>query len=305
VGDFNGDTDPDLAVTNLVSNSVSVLQGGAGASFSAPTTFATGAGPRSIVVADFNGDLAPDLATANGNSNDVSVLFNRGVSNQPPIAVADAYTHFGSDTPLVVAAPGVLGNDTDANGNLLTAALVFGPSQGALTLNSNGSFVYQPNEDFAGIDSFAYKANDGTADSNLATVTITVRAGCNGLLATLAGTSGPEALTGTAGADVLAGLGGNDTLLGIGANDTLCGGSGNDSLNGGAGNDRLDGGSGNDSLLGGIGNDTLFGRGGADTLSGGDGADALSGGPGSPDSCLGGAGMDTLLLGHGCEIANP
>ena len=47
---------------------------------------------------------------------------------------------------------------------------------GTLTLNANGSFTYTPAANYNGTDSFTYKANDGTADSNVATVTITVTA---------------------------------------------------------------------------------------------------------------------------------
>jgi hypothetical protein len=56
----------------------------------------------------------------------------------------------------------------------LTAILVDNPTNGILTLNSDGSFTYEPNLNFFGTDSFTYLANDGTADSDLATVTITV-----------------------------------------------------------------------------------------------------------------------------------
>src|SRR5207302_1492981 len=78
------------------------------------------------------------------------------------------------DTPLNVAAKGVLANDTDVDGDVLSAVLVSGPSHGALTLNANGSFVYTPAANYNGSDSFTYKANDGTADSNVATVTLTI-----------------------------------------------------------------------------------------------------------------------------------
>ena len=91
----------------------------------------------------------------------------------PPVAADDSYTT-DEDTPLNVAAPGVLGNDTDADGDPLTALLVVGTSDGALTLNADGSFDYTPDADFNGSDSFTYRANDGTVSSTLATVTITV-----------------------------------------------------------------------------------------------------------------------------------
>src|SRR5207244_1217622 len=51
-----------------------------------------------------------------------------------------------------------------------------GPSHGTLTLNSNGSFSYSPDANYNGPDSFTYKANDGSLDSNTATVSITVNA---------------------------------------------------------------------------------------------------------------------------------
>jgi VCBS repeat-containing protein len=70
----------------------------------------------------------------------------------------------------------VLANDTDAENNALSALLLAGPSHGTLTLNESGSFTYTPAENFNGSDSFTYKANDGSADSNTATVSITVNA---------------------------------------------------------------------------------------------------------------------------------
>jgi VCBS repeat-containing protein len=95
--------------------------------------------------------------------------------NQAPVANDDAYST-DEDTTLNVAAPGVLGNDSDADGDPLTAVLDTGPGNGTLTLNADGSFTYTPDSDFNGIDSFIYYANDGSADSNTATVTITVDA---------------------------------------------------------------------------------------------------------------------------------
>jgi VCBS repeat-containing protein len=93
--------------------------------------------------------------------------------DNPPAVTNDAYTT-AEDTPLVVGAPGVLGNDTDAAGQPLTAKLVRGPRSGSLTLNADGSFRYTPNADLNGTDSFVYRANDGLADSLSATVTLTV-----------------------------------------------------------------------------------------------------------------------------------
>lgn len=93
--------------------------------------------------------------------------------NRPPIAVDDAYTT-ARNQQLVVQAPGVLQNDSDPNGDPLTAALVSGTSFGLLGLGPNGSFIYTPNPGYAGVDHFTYRAFDGQYYSNVATVTINV-----------------------------------------------------------------------------------------------------------------------------------
>ena len=100
-------------------------------------------------------------------------LVDAGIPNTPPVANDNAYaTNAGIE--LTIAAPGVLGNDTDADGDPLTAILNVAPFNGTLTLNPNGSFTYTPDANFIGLDTFTYHANDGADDSNIATVTITV-----------------------------------------------------------------------------------------------------------------------------------
>jgi VCBS repeat-containing protein len=96
-------------------------------------------------------------------------------TNSPPVAVNDAYST-NEDTALSVAAPGVLSNDSDANGNSLTAVWVSNPAHGSLVFNTDGSFSYTPAANYNGNDSFTYKANDGQADSNASSVSITVNA---------------------------------------------------------------------------------------------------------------------------------
>jgi YVTN family beta-propeller protein len=84
------------------------------------------------------------------------------------------FQQFEPDGSFLVPAPGVLGNDSDPDGNPLAAALVTPPTHGVLTFNSDGAFTYVPDAHFLGLDTFTYKANDGTLESNIATVTITV-----------------------------------------------------------------------------------------------------------------------------------
>ncbi|MCB8942742.1 MAG: M36 family metallopeptidase [Ardenticatenaceae bacterium] len=101
------------------------------------------------------------------------------VVNTAPVAVADSYTTTEGIT-LTVSAPGVLDNDSDADGDGLTADLNTTTANGTLTLNTDGSFTYVPDAGFAGTDSFTYHANDGTDDSDTVTVTITVEAETTG-----------------------------------------------------------------------------------------------------------------------------
>ena len=91
-----------------------------------------------------------------------------------PVANNDAYTTIKGQELDVAAANGVLVNDTNADGNALSAQLVNGPANGTVTLNPDGSFSYTPDAGFWGLDSFTYTAMNGMAVSNTATVTITV-----------------------------------------------------------------------------------------------------------------------------------
>jgi VCBS repeat-containing protein len=95
------------------------------------------------------------------------------ITNDAPVANDDTYTT-NEDQTLNVPAPGVLGNDTDANGNPLSAVVNVTPTHGTLVLNADGSFTYDPNPGFFGVDTFTYHATDGTDDSADATVTINV-----------------------------------------------------------------------------------------------------------------------------------
>jgi subtilisin family serine protease len=97
-------------------------------------------------------------------------------ANLAPTAGNDGYQMMQGGT-LSVSAPGVLGNDSDANGDALTAELVTAPASGTLTLNANGSFVFTPVSTYAGTMSFSYRARDAAgATSAPATVSLTVQA---------------------------------------------------------------------------------------------------------------------------------
>src|SRR4030095_2653914 len=131
-----------------------------------PASNQTGTTTITVTVTATNGRTATDTFDLTVNA-----------VNDPPVANNDSYST-NEDTPLVVnAANGVLFNDTDPDTphSSLTAILVTGPANAlSFTLNPDGSFNYTPNNNFNGQDTFTYKANDGSLDSNVATVTITV-----------------------------------------------------------------------------------------------------------------------------------
>lgn len=97
--------------------------------------------------------------------------------NLPPTAVDDVY-NFNEDEGLfgfiqVTTADGLLSNDSDPEGDAMTAEFLTQPTSGTITPNDDGSFVYDPPADFFGVDTFTYQAFDGQ-HSNVATVTINV-----------------------------------------------------------------------------------------------------------------------------------
>jgi hypothetical protein len=151
VGSFD---DSSIVVGSLVDN------GGGSFTYTAPEQF-FGSESFTYVVTD-------GLATATG-----TVIVT--VTNVPdaPQAQNDAFATT-RDNPVVVAAPGVLGNDTDYDGDILIAALASPPTSGGVTLNPDGSFTYTPNPGFVGNDSFSYTADDGLHPPVAATVDVVV-----------------------------------------------------------------------------------------------------------------------------------
>ena len=161
VGDTLSVSDPPLGIPTATTDG-SIVNNGGSITYTPDAAFI---GVDSFIYEVSDGNGGTDTAT-------VTVT----VSGAPTANDDDHSTD--EDTLLTVAVPGVLGNDTDPNGDPLTAAEVTPPSDGTLNLNPNGSFTYLPNPNFEGADSFTYEACDlgGLCSIPAATVNITVNA---------------------------------------------------------------------------------------------------------------------------------
>ena len=117
--------------------------------------------------------VVTQVGSASNRTSPLRTFPGYDATSSPPVAVGDVGST-DEDTPLVVAAPGVLGNDDDEEDDPLTAVDVTQPANGTVALNADGSYTYTPNANFHGTDTFTYKADDGYTKSPAATVTITV-----------------------------------------------------------------------------------------------------------------------------------
>ncbi len=97
------------------------------------------------------------------------------IGNTAPSALDDQFA-VQLDEVLEVAAPGVTSNDTDPEGDPLSAVLVSSTAFGLLDLNDDGSFVYTPNSGYTGPDSFSYRVSDGLTES-VTTRTVSINVG--------------------------------------------------------------------------------------------------------------------------------
>ncbi len=212
-GDFNGDGKIDLVTANSASNSITILTNSFGTNFVVAANYDAGTTPRSVVVRDLNRDNVLDIVVANENSGDLSVFLGSSdgsftlantvsVGNNPVGVSASNFNDDGVSDLAVVCygdnaagillynLPIVFNNATTAyedtpksltvtaqqlNGYPLTYSVVTNPAHGSLT-GSGPGYTYSPDTNYFGTDSFAFKVNDGTNDSAVATQTLTVLA---------------------------------------------------------------------------------------------------------------------------------
>ncbi|MGE5608133.1 MAG: Ig-like domain-containing protein, partial [Bacillota bacterium] len=152
-----------VGVSQGAHGTVAITGGGTGLSYTPDPDF-SGTDTFTYTIED---------GTGTGRQTTATVIMTVQNINDAPVASNDSYST-DEDVPLTISTPGVLTNDTDVDGDALTAVLLSGPSHGTLTLNANGSFTYQPASNYYGPDSFTYKTSDGQLQSGTATVTLTV-----------------------------------------------------------------------------------------------------------------------------------
>ncbi|MBU4263616.1 MAG: tandem-95 repeat protein [Proteobacteria bacterium] len=98
------------------------------------------------------------------------VVWTAQISNNPPVA-----TNGSLETTQGNSAGGTL-SATDPDGDSLTYSITSNGSLGSavITNAATGEFVYLPNTNALGADSFTFQASDGNYESNLATVSVMI-----------------------------------------------------------------------------------------------------------------------------------
>jgi gliding motility-associated-like protein len=150
------DGDP-ITFTVLTQPANGVLSGTAPNLTYTPNTGFTGSDSFTFVVND--GNLDSDVATVSLNM--------APITNNDPVANDQSAT-VTEDVP-----KSIMLTASDVDGDPLTYTIVSGPTNGALS-GSGANRTYTPSLNYNGSDSFTFKVNDGTVDSNIATVSITV-----------------------------------------------------------------------------------------------------------------------------------
>ncbi|MEG4636641.1 Ig-like domain-containing protein [Microcoleus sp. Aus8_D4] len=158
--DIDPDGDPLTATVESLPNNGKV-------NFKADGSFSYTANPGFIGTDNFS------YSVTDGITPPVSVPVKINVTNQQPQANSDRYNTPHNKT-LNIPAPGVLGNDSDPDGDPLTAKLVILPKNGKVNFNPDGSFSYTPNPGFVGLDEFSYNMSDGVSTSADTPVSINV-----------------------------------------------------------------------------------------------------------------------------------
>jgi hypothetical protein len=146
-----------------------------------PAANANGVAHVTIVAQDDGGTANGGLDTSPPQTFTITVT---------PVNDAPTATNVAARTTMTTPLNAALAA-TDVDGDPLTYQIVTGPAHGTLSLNGTNA-TYTPETGFLGVDTFSYRVNDGTVDSNTATVTITVTLPPGGNIDDRVGSPTPE-----------------------------------------------------------------------------------------------------------------
>jgi len=178
-GVLSNDSDPDGDTLEVVSftqpshGTVSIV--GDGRFTYLPEQNWNGVDTFQYIVSDGNDGQATGTVTITVTPADgASALLPNTIANVKPTAVDDSYST-SDNTPLQVSqVNGILSNDSDPDGDSLTITSFTRPLHGTVTLEQNGAFIYTPNENWNGQDTFEYIVSDSKGGADTGTVTISV-----------------------------------------------------------------------------------------------------------------------------------
>lgn len=252
-GGTTDDTTPTLSGTAEANSTVKVFEGAT----QVGTTIADGSGAWSFTTGVEPAGLHSFTATATdalGNASGASSAYAVNiVTSLPPTATADSWI-VSQSTPATFALSAALGNDTSANGGVLTVTGISATQNGTYASTAaipNGATISLGSGGFTfnvgnatGSQTFWYRVSDSNGGTAVSSVTFAIKEVQNGANTSdaidLTGQSYDHSyLDGGSGADALTGdpVKGFDNLQGGNGDDVLVGGWGSDLLTGGGGND--------------------------------------------------------------------
>ena len=172
IADLTGDGKKDIAVANLITNTISVLKGNGDGTFQTAIDLPSGAGPNTLAIADVNGDGKPDIISTNNTDRTVGVYFNNSTPGNLSFAAAVTY-------PVGLYPSGIVTRDFNGDGKIDIVVLnngdVFNPGSpttiNVLLNNGDGTFAGQPPQtvwNFNNGDALAVGDFSGTGRLDLA-----------------------------------------------------------------------------------------------------------------------------------------
>jgi hypothetical protein len=173
IGDLDGDGKPEVAVTNFLSNTVSVFKntGTTGTiAFAPKTDLATGLSPHTVAIGDLDGDGKPDLAVTNTLSSTISLFRNQSSSGTMVFATKTDITT-GTDEPSGIAIGDLDGDNksdlviTNDNFNLTTEATV--SMSVWKNMSSSGNFFFTSKVNYDSGDAYNVSLGDLNGDGKL------------------------------------------------------------------------------------------------------------------------------------------